>query len=470
MKSEFRIERGSLSPRVCHAGRWVAPYLTALALIAAGDPLGDIRKAAQAVVENADTDANFKKQELAKKYATALEALEKKLTDAGDLDGVVHAREEKAEVLKSGNTTAHTDKTLVELRDKYQKSVEGIDAGIATAKARAADTVRKNLREQESVLTKAGKVDDALALRKQGEQLLLEFGGGADVGFQDDPRTQQNAVLKGLEAITIPAEKPPVKENPFANKERWLEALTVPAAKQKIRQGILIGDRAKKSWPTVVVTPGSHWDGGESGYVEISAGNLVSEKSRYKDLRFYTDLACTGFFTRCLMEDCRFTKGGVWYGSEQAGKFYFKECLFRGSFAGKAINVVDNGFRAEQCVFENIEFPAMYFHKKQPADYLNHKWLRFVNCRFTGCTLPVSFVYLTRDCIFEKCTFIDSPPSGKPGEETIEKAFQTVVYFTNSKNKASALPEKVKLVERPASMLQGVTIPTAADLMKVVGP
>jgi hypothetical protein len=471
MKSEHQMKRLADLLRPGRAGGMVIPLLVALALSSAGEPIADIRKAAQTTLENADTDVTFKKQELAKKYAVALEALEKKLTSAGDLDGVVHTREERAEVLKSGNTTAYADKTLVELRDKYRKSIDGIDTGITSAKAKAVEQIRKSLREQEAVLTKAGKVDEALALRKQGEQLLLEFGGGAEVGFQEDPRIAQKTVLKGLEPVTLPAEKPPVKDTPFANKDRWLEGLTIPAAKQKIRQGIIIGDRAKKSWPVVIVTPGSHWDGGDSGYVEVSAGNFVTEKSRYQDVRFFTDLSCHVYFTRCLLEKCRFDKGGVWYGSEQAGKFYFKDCVVRGgSFSAKSINVVDHGFRAENTVFEDVEMPHMLFRKKQPADYLNHKWLRFVNCRFTGCTIPVSFLYLTRDCIFEKCTFVDSPPPAKPDEEVVNKPFEIVVYTTACKSKDLTLPDKFKLVDRPASSLQGVVIPTAAELMKLIGP
>jgi len=471
MKSELRLEGVRGLPLAGQSRWWVTPLLVALALSAAGDPIADIRKAAQTVVENADTTATFKKQELAKKYATALDALEKKLTGAGDLDGVLHVREERAEVLKTGNTTAHADKALVELRDKYRKSIDGIDAGITEAKGKAVEAIRKSLRDQESALTKSGKVDEALALRKQGEQLLLEFGGGAEVGFQEDPRTTQKSEVKGLEPVTLPAEKPAVKDNPFANKDRWLESLTVPAAKQKIRQGIVIGDRAKKAWPVVAVTPGSHWDGGDSGYVEVSAGNFVTEKSRYQDVRFYTDLACHAYFTRCLLEDCRFDKGGVWYGSEQAGKFYFKESVVRGgTFSAKSINVVDHGFRAENTVFEDVEMPHMLFRKKQPADYLNHKWLRFVNCRFTGCTVPVTFLYLTRDCVFEKCTFVDSPPSAKPDEEVVSKPFEIVIYTTACKSKDLTLPDKFKLVDRPASSLQGASIPTADELMKAIGP
>lgn len=451
----------------------VAGLYALLLPAAAQAPADAIRKAAREEIEAATTQADFKKQELTRKYAAALESLEKKLTTAGDLDGVLHVREERTEVQKSGKTTAHQDKPLVELRGKYTASLQGIDAAMATARGKAVDQLRASIRTQEAALTKAGKVEEAVALRKEGERMLLEFGGNAaagEVAFEEDPRFEEKAQLKDLPPIKIPEGKPELQDKPFANKDRWLTSLTVPLAKQKIRDGIVIGDRAKKAWPLVVVSTGSHWAGSGNTGIEASAGNLVSEGSRFEGLRFFADLDSYFFFTRGVFDDCRFDKGGVWYGSEQAGKFYFKECLVRGSFAGDFMNVVDNGLRAENSVFEDIEFPTFLFRKKQAADYLNHKWLRIVNCRFTGCTLPLSFLFLTRDCVFENCTFVDDPKPANPGEELVEKPFQIVLYLKDCKNKITRLQEKAKLVERPISMLEGVTVPTAEELLKLNGP
>jgi len=452
----------------------VAGFSVTLVFTAVAEgPADAIRKAAREAIEAADTETTFKKQELAKKYAAALENLEKKLTAAGDLDGVLHAREERAEVLKSGRTTAHADKALVELREKYTTSLDGIEAGMTAARGKVVEQLRASIRQQEAALTKAGKVEEALALRKEGERMLLEFGGGAaaeDVAFEEDPRFEEKAPLKDLPPISIPQDKPELQDKPFANKDRWLKSLTVPLAKQKIRDGITIGDRAKQAWPLVLVSPGSHWAGSGNTNVEVSAGNLVSAGSRFEGLRFFADLECYFFFTRGVFDDCRFDKGGVWYGSEQAGKFYFNECLVRGSFAGEFINVVDNGLRAERSVFEDIDFPTMLFRKKQPADYLNHKWLRLVNCRFVGCTLPASFLFLTRDCVFEDCTFVDDPKPGKPDEELVEKPFEIVLYVKDCKNKITRLQKKAKLVEQPIEMLKGVTIPTADEILKLNGP
>ena len=63
----------------------VAGFYVLLLPAAAQAPADAIRKAAREEIEAATTQADFKKQELTRKYAAALESLEKKLTTAGDL-------------------------------------------------------------------------------------------------------------------------------------------------------------------------------------------------------------------------------------------------------------------------------------------------------------------------------------------------------------------------------------------------
>jgi len=46
------------------------------------------------------------------------------------LDQIVHLREERELVQKSGETTTHADKELADLRDKYNKGLEALDASL----------------------------------------------------------------------------------------------------------------------------------------------------------------------------------------------------------------------------------------------------------------------------------------------------------------------------------------------------
>ena len=462
------IRRNVMVSKQVVAALFVWSFIPASAL--AADGVEAIRQAAKAEIENADTAEIFKKVELVQKYAAALDNLEKTLTASGNLDVIVRLREEREEVKKSGNTTSHNDKAIVNLHEKYLKALTAIDGEMQATRAKVAAGITRKISEQETELTKAGKVEDALALRKEGERLLLEFAGGAAadaVPFEDDPRVAAPSVRKELAPIKIPTETPALVEKPFSNKDRWLESLTVPVAKQKIREAVVIGDRAKKKWPIVVVTSGSVWSATDAGRIELSAGKLVASKCRFDTVPMGADLACDFYFKNCIFNKCRFEKVGVWYGSDQAGKFYFENCLIKDNFS-KTINPVDNGFRIQGSVLEDIDLPSMSFKKRQPADYVNNAWLRIIHCRFVKCKIPLSFLLLTRDCIFENCSIIDD--SGNPeilGEVT--KPIEIVAYVSGSKWKIPALPNNVTLIEKPDTELKGVTIPTAASLSGLMG-
>lgn len=443
---------------------WVACGLLTTAL--AVDGLDALGQKAQEEIESIDTQAQFKKADLGGKYVTALESLEKKLAEAGKLDAIVNLREEIEEVKKSGGTTAHPDKELVELRDKYLKSLEGIDAGVKASRAKVVEALSKGIREQEVVLTKAGKVDEALKLRTEGGQLVLRLSGGAaadSVPFADDPRAVSAPGLKALEEIPMPTQQPPPVANPFSGiKGSWVKGMTVPTAKQKIREPIYVGDRNKGKWAFILVSPHSIWSGAERGLVHLHAGGLAATKSRFENLELGADHACRFDFANCSFIDCKFPKIGWWHdGGRFFAKHHFESCYFKGSYS-RTLTVQHNGIRAQACVFEDIDFPTMRFQKNQPADFVNDKWLRVVHCRFVKCKIPLSFLLLTRDCIFENCIVSDDIDRGDDVE--ITKPIEIDMYVSNTQIRVNKLPAAVKLNQKKYNELKGVTVPTAASL------
>lgn len=271
--------------------------------------------------------------------------------------------------------------------------------------------------------------------------------------------------LKPLEAIEVPGDEPPANKDAFDIKDRWLEPMTIPAGKERVHSSIVIGDRVKKKWPTIVIAPGSVWTGTRSGRVEISGGNVVARKCRFLQLPLEVDHACRYFFINCGFDDCRFGKAGVWYGGDLAGKYYFESCIIRKNFAAP-LNLTDTGFRIQSCVFENIEMPSMNFRKKEPADYVNEKWLRVARCRFVRCDVPVSFLLLTRECIFEGCTFIEDPEK----MEEITKPIEVDLYVKDSKSKMKSYPANIILNLKPDTELKDVSVPTMAGLLPGLAP
>jgi hypothetical protein len=148
-------------------------------------------------------------------------------------------------------------------------------------------------------------------------------------------------------------------------------------------------------------------------------------------------------------------------------KFYFDNCLIKDSFA-KGWDIGGVSIRIQKSVLTGIEFPTFYFNKKQPAEFINHKWLRIVNCRFVKCTLPVNVLLMTRDCIFEDCTFVDNADT-KSDQAPITSAIEAILYTDRCRTRISKLPGAVKLTEKPVSSLKGVDIPTLSSLESLLG-
>ncbi|QJE98909.1 hypothetical protein [Luteolibacter luteus] len=271
--------------------------------------------------------------------------------------------------------------------------------------------------------------------------------------------------LKPLEAVEVPADAPPENKAAFDIKDRWLEPMTIPAGKERVHSHIVIGDRMKKKWPTMVIAPGSVWTGTKSGRVEISGGNVIARKCRFLQLPLEVDHACRYYFINCGFDDCRFGKTGVWYGGDLAGKYYFESCIIRKNFANP-LNLTDTGFRIQNCVLEGIEMPSMDYRKKEPVNYVNEKWLRVSQSRFVKCTIPVSFLLLTRECIFEGCTFTDDSEK----IEGMSKPIEVDLYVKDSKSKLKGSPANITLNLKPDTELKDVTVPTTASLLPGLAP
>lgn len=429
-------------------------------------PMLKIRESTQKDIAYAREETGIKKLELAKKYGDALKNLEKKTAAEGDLDTTLHAREERESVEKSGDVTSHSDVKLVEVRKIYITAVADLDAKLKATQTKVVEARAKQIQEQEVATTKKGDLDGALALRKEREAFLLEFLGASSsaVPTTEDPRVAASDDKKSkgpgiLADVKIPDGKPPVDEDPFS-KNKWNESLTVPVAKQRLRAPISIGDRGIHKQPLVVISPRSAWVGSEAAWIDLSFGYIVARNSSFEKVRFFGDLACDMYFINSKLDDCTLGKGGVWYGSDQAAKFYLESCHMKGRFSMANMNIVDDGIRARSSVFESIEFPKMSFKKKQPADFLNNRWMAFENCRFVRCKIPLSILLITRNCVFEDCSF----QSEEDGPFNITQPVEVTLYAENCKTNIPETLVGIKLIQKRESDLKGVSIPTISSL------
>ena|GEM_PF-4972727 len=450
-------------------GKLFPPLLSCALLVLparASEFVEKLKESAAVEIEKSETDALFRQAELSQRYVAALKALEEKVRATGDLDALIRVREEADAITKSGEVTSHGDKGITELREKYIAARGVIMKDANAARSRVVDALTKSIREKEAALTKAGQVDEALAIRKEGEQMLLELSSGMGndgVEFAEDSRATGPTELKELKKINVPATAPALFEKPFSIKGTWLESMTLPPLKQRISEQVVIGDRGKKKWPTVVLPKGTVWSGRDTR-IFSSGGHIVATKSSFERLRFVGDLACDTFFVNCSFDQCTLNRGGGWWGWDHAAKYYLENCVVSNSLAS-AWNVGDNGFRVRTSVFEKAEMPTVSFKDKEPAKYLNHPWFKFENCRFVGCKVPSSFVLVTRDCIFQDCIFVDDP-----GLKEGQKPIDVIIYVgPGGRYDISKLPKNVTITRKPDTEWKGETIPTAQALRDMMG-
>ncbi len=447
---------------VCLLG-WLA-----VSWLACGEPVGEVvdplRKQLDEKIDEVRSAADAKIEEVVEKYLNALQGLEKKSAAAGNLDLVVRVREEMDAVRKDGSVTAHSDAPLVELRKVYRDLVDGVEGEARAARAKWVDVFEKGIKEREVEWTKAGRVDEALALRQERERLVLIYAPerAGEIAFADDPRSSVPVETRELPPIDVPDETPPVNERPFAERQ-WMESMTILTSKQRVREPVSAGDRGKHKRPLIVVSPGSIWTASGNGHVFLSFAQFVARESRFEKFPFVCDHASNYYFIGCEFDGSTIQRGGIWWGGALAAKFYLERCAFRKTFIkGERMKTDDYGIRAQECVFEGVELPWVAFEKAQPADFVNERWLRFVRCRFIGCEVPASFLLLTRDCVFENCTFVND---GGEIMENEPKAVEIVYYTENCKSRISGFPEVFRLIEKPVAELK-VTVPTFDDLAK----
>lgn len=455
-----------LPPAILHG---IATLLigTGLAMgqTAPADALTKVREATQKSIDQAVQESGQKRMELADKYAEVLEPVQKKATTDGNLDLALHVREEREAVRKDGGTTSHSDPKLLEVRKLYSKGLEDLNKRLNETRDRTVAAQAKQLQEQEVALTKSGDIDGALAMRKEREKFILEFssaGAASAVPLSDDPRVAGGP--KALGPVNVPKEIPAAGTDPFLN-AKWMDSMSIPVAKQRVRAAILIGDRGKHKEPLIVIPPRSTWVGADAGRVDLSFGKVVARNASFEKIIFTGDLSCHTYFIRCKLDNSPISKGGVWYGSVQAAKFYFEGCLIKGKFSSGDMKTTDVGLRAEESVFQEVDFSKIIFDgKSQPANYENNGWMALVHCRFVKCKIPLSILMLTRECIFEDCMFMGEPE----GPLNATKPYQVTLYADNCRSTLAPSMNNLKVIQKRSSDLKGVLIPTVSQVTALI--
>lgn len=426
---------------------WLLSNLAVVDTVA--DDLEDHRKAFQSKLLDIDGAAQTELKTLRGNYVEALSRLEKTHQEARDLRGM-HAIQKEKEQVEAGDEPegAEVPDELLAMREVFRDSKAKID-GDRLAKRSEVTGIYKNLLEQNlSALTQAGKLEEALAVREEIEQL----SENPQVREEPEAPAEENGIVS---LFAFPEERPPVVADPFAE-TRWKESMTVPPGEYRLRNAIGIGEHGKGT--RIFLSSGGNYTRQE-GKFHVWGGRLYGEDCRFKDIPFRADHSGGMSFRNCRFNDCNIREEGTWYGNgNYDSKWYFENCRVEGSLHNGGFNVHYLGLCMTRCTLERIELPSIWYRKSEPVARRKDKWLTIDKCVFEKCKVPMSFLLVTTDCVFIDCRFEDDT-----SQNEIKEPIEVIYYASDCTNAIREAPDAVTMTERPLADLKipvGSILPT----------
>jgi hypothetical protein len=152
---------------------------------------------------------------------------------------------------------------------------------------------------------------------------------------------------------------------------------------------------------TVTIPEGSSFEG-ESIYLD--EGKVIVDGSRFRKMELTADLGGWWQAKRTLFDEVVFGKAGGWF-SGYSAKFEFENCVIRKSHFRNCTKP-NIGLQIRNSTFIDCELEPIQF--KDDADAgreANDLWRTVENCLFVDCVIPQSFLYITKNCVFQNCRF-----------------------------------------------------------------
>ncbi len=200
----------------------------------------------------------------------------------------------------------------------------------------------------------------------------------------------------------------PAMRDLFRRQAEWTGKLTIPAGSYHPLRRIDIGAPGKKD-------PGANYDEQrgdvtslpgmriENVRFHLREGSWQAAGGHFRNVKITADLGGSFAASDSLFQDCIFAKEGPWGTAYFSSRWQFTNCVFGGSFM-QGWRVSDVGMKLDSCTLLNLDLGSILFREDASAE-VTKDWLSIQNCRFINCRVPESLALITRNCIFEKCTF-----------------------------------------------------------------
>ncbi|MBN8418295.1 MAG: protein kinase [Verrucomicrobia bacterium] len=300
-----------------------------------------------------------------------------------------------------------------------------------------------------------------------GKRRLLHFGDYSKVDNPlevfplNHPVTIKSAKVKTLD---LPTAEDQITSNPsmrdlFLTKAEWTGRLTIPAGTYRPLRRIDIGAPGKKDpranydeqRADVTSLPGMRI---ENVRFHLREGSWQAAGGHFRDVKITADLGGSFEARDSLFQDCLFAKEGPWGTAYFSSKWQFTNCVIDGSFM-HGWKVSEVGIKLDSCTLIDLDLGPIIFREDASTD-LTKGWLSIQNCRFIRCRVSESLALITRNCVFEKCTFdaVDEKLQTK-------SPLQATLYLQDCTNQPQTGPGRT-LETQPAAQLSttpGASLP-----------
>lgn len=195
-----------------------------------------------------------------------------------------------------------------------------------------------------------------------------------------------------------------ITDSPFYLNGRLGGEIELEPGQYTIKRKVIAGhDGLKKEDPmkraTVTIAPGSSFEGEE---VYINEGEISATESVFRGMRLTCDLGGKWIFKDCILDECVLQKGGAWF-SGYSAKFEIENCVLRATPFVKWTKS-NIGVTIKNSTFIDTKFESCEYRDDATRE-INDLWRTIENCRFVRCHVPLSVALMTKNCVFEDCTF-----------------------------------------------------------------
>lgn len=398
-----------------------------------------IKTAFEISLATIELESDHKLGGLRDRYTAALKKLEIKIQKSGELKRVVAVRNEIKAIEENGKPDQKvTLKEVQDLREIYLNAWRKLETERGASRREKVETYRTHLQGFVKALTMEGELELALDLQtkiKELDQVALEKADGAA------PDTD------GIRLISVPKTRPAILKAPLAE-SKWGETLSFPEGRFEFEDWRTFGKHGKKG--TLYLSAKGIYSSESSKGIHVWGGHLIAEDCQFRGMRLKADHTGAMFFIGCEFTNSTVREQGAWYGyGNYDAKFYFENCKIADRLtSGDDLNIYHMGLCMSRCEVSDVELPPIKY-KGEPADRRKDKWLRVNRCHFMDCTVPLSFLMITNECLFTDCRFVDDH-----GAERDYKNPFTVTYYTRGGSKEiRKKPDVVTLKELPAAKL-----------------